>query len=401
MDTTTPQEDPTMSHAMHKLISTLTTLTLAAAPALTASAAGAPAGLPGAIDGGGPPAGPPPGMVLFDDTWLSPSLATSLANEEGDTLLDWTACTDEDTGDQVDDCVVLVVGDEEVFSTVILAASECDMGAGCYAGYRAQAWIDTEAFELAPNAMMMRVKVYGGIATSPLGVMGGGGLTPTWNHGLQEVASVVSALDFRTSGYELTSWVYDAEGTMIEGPLVEAMIAMGSFTCEDLGDLTGDAVNVAFDGAALAAAVYGAWAAVHAGAGTAIGTGNPMAGLGVAGFVLSAYGGVGLALHWTGESVGDFTDGATTELCEWAMAEDVDLEDIEWQESTIDIVIDETAGSACLVCSEYHEAVDEPGPDNGTMQGGEFVVEQTYQEAYCAEWTVTNGLDDNLDGFCD
>lgn len=123
-----------------------------------------------ALLGIGSPGEASAGEVSFDGAPLSGPLAASIADEAGDELIAFRGCRGPGAVAAVDGCAVLVVGDGETRSALMIADATCQGGPGCYAGHPVIARAD--GFEPAPadTSLDLFVRIHGGIATSPLGL---------------------------------------------------------------------------------------------------------------------------------------------------------------------------------------------------------------------------------------
>ena len=121
--------------------------------------------------GVGPPGAALAGEASFDGQTWGGALAASLADGQGDTLRAARSCRGPGAPQPVDGCGVLVVGDGETRSAIMLPDASCAGGPGCYAGYPVVARAD--GFEPGPadTELDLFVRIHGGIATSPLGVV--------------------------------------------------------------------------------------------------------------------------------------------------------------------------------------------------------------------------------------
>jgi len=139
--------------------------------------------------------------VTFGEQPLDAWLATTLASAEGQDLLMWGECRNA-SDESADDCVMLVVSDGpgQGFSVLVIEAAACaDDGAECYGGFEVLSGThlepgDREQLESlldvhgglggtalgatqgpldgdADIDLELRVRVHGGIATSPLGIV--------------------------------------------------------------------------------------------------------------------------------------------------------------------------------------------------------------------------------------
>lgn len=123
-----------------------------------------------ALLGIGSPGEASAGEVSFDGVPLSGPLAASIADEAGDELIGFRGCRGPGAAGAIDGCAVLVVGDGETRSAVMIADATCQGGPGCYAGHPVIARAD--GFEPSPadTSLDLFVRIHGGIATSPLGL---------------------------------------------------------------------------------------------------------------------------------------------------------------------------------------------------------------------------------------
>jgi hypothetical protein len=106
------------------------------------------------------------------------ALAGALAAEEGDTLLAARGCRGPGAAQPMDGCGVLVVGDGETRSAIMVAEATCAGGPGCYAGHPVIARADGFEPAVSDTDLDLFVRIHGGIATSPLGLAQADPLAP-------------------------------------------------------------------------------------------------------------------------------------------------------------------------------------------------------------------------------
>ena len=123
-----------------------------------------------ALLGLGSPGAARAGEVSFDGSPLSGALAASVAADAGDELIAFRGCRGPGAAQAIDGCMVLVVGDGETRSAVMIADASCQGGPGCYAGHPVIARADGFEPSVADTTLDLFVRIHGGIATSPLGL---------------------------------------------------------------------------------------------------------------------------------------------------------------------------------------------------------------------------------------
>ncbi len=134
------------------------------------------------------------GQVEFDGEPVDAPLAEALTAKGGGDLMGWDTCHDPRTGTPVDGCVVVSMAIDDGVAAYRLA-DHGDSGEH-FAGYPVAIGVDARIDPRAEGELKLRVRVHGGIATSPLGISPDV-IDPAAVAELPEVLEVLYALDLK------------------------------------------------------------------------------------------------------------------------------------------------------------------------------------------------------------
>jgi hypothetical protein len=196
------------------------------------------------------------GEASFDGQPWSGALAASIADAAGDTLIAARGCRGPGALEPVDGCGVLVVGDGETRSAIMIAEASCAAGPGCYAGHPVIARADGFEPAVSDTELDLFVRIHGGIATSPLGLAHADTLAPATEVYVKVYTGIVgSPVGFNGGVVDARSLVRvcgglgsSPVGFIIANPDQELLTLGlsdaqgGPFDAADLGDQMGEIV---------------------------------------------------------------------------------------------------------------------------------------------------------------
>ncbi len=257
------------------------------------------------------------------------------------TLLSWGPCNDVTaagvTLGTIDHCVAFTVGTARHAYSYLLTDRRCPTAtptAACYGGFLIGALTETRTSYSAwhglevESSATVRIGVRRTILPAP-----GSGAAPTVRYELPTTPVVAIEQQFQSGGASsmLHTIVRDGAGAILSDEITTRMAGSltSTFSCDDAGELYGNATRVAWNlaatSAALGIAAGGTLAGIAiAGGGTVVTLGGLSApagatGIAVAGLSYMLAPVVFMAFHELGEALASFGDAAVREACELAV----------------------------------------------------------------------------------